>query len=807
MRHDLAPDQPFSHYRIIARLGAGGMGDVYLAEDAHLRRKVALKVLPEALARDRDRLRRFEQEALSASALNHPGILTIYEFGVAGDRHFLASEFVDGETLRARLDRGPMSTSEVLEVALAAARALAAAHEARIVHRDIKPENLMLRKDGIVKVLDFGLAKLVEPDALGAGDQAQTLAHTDAGVIQGTAAYMSPEQASGQPVDARTDLFSLGVVLYEMLTRRQPFTGGTISHVIVAIVDQDPPPLGPGVPDALAAIVLKLLAKRPEARYQHAQELVADLQRAQLGLLMGAVPGATSARPFEREAPASAERRDPPPSRSRRWLLASLPASLLIVGGGTYLARRLAPAHEPVDSLAVLPFQNRGDSADSEYLSDGLAESLIYRLSQLPHVRVSPTSSVFRYKGSTPDPATVAHELDVRAVMTGRILQRGDTLIISVELVDVSQNKTLWGDQYERKMADLLGVQREMANEIAQRLQLKLSGQEAQTLAKTYTASNEAYQLYLQGRYHWARRTKDEILTAIETYRKAIAVDPAYALAYAAIADCYNSMGKDPDVSPTESIPYAKAAALKALELDAGLAEAHAALADSLAIYDWNWTESEREFRRAIELNPNVSYSHLAYATSYLAAQGRAQDMVDALTKALALEPLSLINNSVLVTGYLYARQNDRALEQARKALGLDARFLIARHWAALANIANARYADAIAIGEGGLMQSPEHPEMLFVVGQAYATQGRRREAESYLERLRAVERTRYVRTYWSACILAALGDTDAALAALERSLRDRDIFLPRARIDPMMDPLRDEPRFTAILARMGLRG
>ncbi|MGH9947759.1 MAG: TPR end-of-group domain-containing protein [Pyrinomonadaceae bacterium] len=487
----------------------------------------------------------------------------------------------------------------------------------------------------------------------------------------------------------------------------------------------------------------------------------------------------------------------------KRLLLAPLALAVIILGG-FFGYRYFSPAKQ-INSIAVMPFENRNSDDDTDYLSDGLAESLIFRLTQIPDLKVSPTSSVMRYKGKETDVAKIAGELGVDAVMTGRLTKRGDNLNITVELVDARTNKSLWGEQYERKLSELLTTQREMVSEIVSKLQLKLSGESEQRLAKKYTANDEAYQLYLRGRFHWSKRTDDEYRKAVDAYRRAIALDPNFALAYVGIADIYNSMGKDPVVAPKDCVPLAKDAAMQALKIDPTLAEAHAALADSVAIFDWDWSLSEAEFKRARELDPNVSYIHLASSSSYFAPMKRADEMLAEMNRALELEPLSLINNSVMVTGYLYARQNDKALQQARKAHDLDPNFRIAYHWLGLAYIANNMYDDAVKLGDEGLQKWPNNPEMLFVVGQACAKSGRRDQAEQYIGKIRDVSKSQYVRTYWLACIYAALDDKDKAFAELERSYQDKDCFLPRANIDPAMDPLRNDARFKDLMKRMGL--
>ncbi len=476
-----------------------------------------------------------------------------------------------------------------------------------------------------------------------------------------------------------------------------------------------------------------------------------------------------------------------------------------VIGLGYWFFGNRAGNNKQIESIAVLPFDNKSSDADTDYLSDGLAESLIYRLSQLPNLKVSPTSSVFRYKGKATDPQTIAKELGVDSVMTGRITQRGDNLTISVNLVDTRNGKSLWGEQYERKMSELLATQREIAAEITNNLKLKLSGESEQKFAKKYTDNNEAYQLYLQGRFHFAKRTKDDILKGIDYFQQAIKLDPNFALAYASIADSYNSMGKNADLPPKEVLPQAKAAARRALEIDPTLAEAHGALADSLALYDWNWAESEREYGKAFQLDPNVSYIHLTHGVSYSAPLGKRDEAVAELKRAVELEPLSLITNAIFGLSYLYAGQNDKALEQGKRAYDLDPNFRFGRQYLGNTYIVLGRYDEAIALAEEGLKTSPLSQEDLVIAGLASAKSGRRREAEQYLDRFRELAKTRYVRTVFTASIYAALGDKDKAFAELEKSFEDKDCFLPRIKLDPFMDPLRNDPRFKELLKRMNL--
>lgn len=458
-----------------------------------------------------------------------------------------------------------------------------------------------------------------------------------------------------------------------------------------------------------------------------------------------------------------------------------------------------------INSIAVLPFENRSGNSDSEYLSDGLAESLIYRLSQLPNLKVSPTSSVMRYKGKETDVIKIGNELGVHAVMSGRMVQRGDNLTISVELVDVEDNKLLWGEQYERKMSELLATQREIATEIANKLQLKLSGADTKGLTKRYTDNDEAYQLYLKGRYHFAKRTKDDILKGVEYFQQAIKLDPNYALAYAGLADSYNGMTAYPYLSPKEAVPQAKAAAKRALEIDPTLAEAHTALANSLACFDWDWDGAEREFKRAIELNPNDSGSHWRYGMFYLMLLGRSDEAIAEGRRAVELEPLNLNHGANLSGIYFYARQYDRAFDQAKQVFDLDPNFIVGRWALSQAYIVKGMYTEAIALNEQALQTAPTNQVFLRFAGLAYAKAGRRQEAEEIINRFRAIAKTQYVMSYHLVLIYAALGEKDKAFVELEQAFEERDYLLPRIKVEPFLDPLRDDPRFKDLIKRMGL--
>lgn len=830
----IPPNTRLSHYQILSKLGSGGMGEVYLAQDTRLDRKVAIKFLSEDLSQDPDKLKRFIQEAKAASALNHPNILTVYEIGEVDGKNYLATELIDGHTLREQLSqKDPMALNRILKVGVQVAEALSAAHEAGIIHRDIKPENIMIRRDGYAKVLDFGLAKLLAIKTVGPEEPTRFQVNTNPGVVMGTVFYMSPEQARGIPIDGRTDIWSLGVVLYEMLANRVPFSGETTSHTMVAILEKEPASLESAPPE-LQRIIRKALTKDREMRYQSARELLIDLKNLRRELDIkgeierSIVPDRKVAsddteqetRTFQADNTRSAQLRSTQTARSSSSLeyavtqvkahkLATTVFALALVGViATFayfaLASKRINSAGRINSIAVMPFVNASGNQDVEYLSDGLTDSLIFRFSQLPNVKVSPTSSVMRFKATTKPLADIAKELDVDAVLSGRLMQAGDDLGISVQLIDARTNKLIWAEQYDRKMADLLATQREIATTLTHKMQLRLIGDE-RGITKKYTNSNDAYQLYLKGRYHWARRTKDDLDKAIDSYKKAIEIDRNFALAYAAIAEAYNSMGKNPDVAPKDSIPLAKAAAIRALEIDPMLPEAHSALGDSLAIYDWNWAESEREFKKSFELDPNIAYTHVAYALAHVSATGNADNVVRELERAVELEPLSSINNAVLITAYLYARKNDKALAQGRNAYELDSTFPLTRHWLGISLVENGKYEEAIALSRQVSPDSPFGWVSVVVAAYAYAKQGKRAEAEHQIALLHDLSKTRYIRSYYVAGVYAALADKDKAFAELERSLDERDCYLSRIQVDPMMDPLRSDPRFKHILQMMKL--
>ena len=786
-------------YRILSLLGAGGMGEVYLAEDTRLKRRVALKVLPGEFTQDEERLRRFQQEAQSASALNHPNILMIFEIGEADSTHYIATEFIEGETLRQHLEKAPMHLREVSTVSIQIASALASAHSAGIIHRDLKPENVMLRPDGYVKVLDFGLAKLVEPQSSMIESDAPTVANvvTEPGTVLGTVFYMSPEQARGVVVDPRSDIFSLGVVIYEMVAGRPPFNGETASDVVVSILKTETAPLerfSPEVSPKLQWIVSKALRKDRDERYQTAKELLGDLKNLERDLDLEAEQERSSTsesiKSATTKAKAGSGSTDPNPRVSTRAAKVNntvsenirrkitIPIALAtlvlgIVGLSTYL--RSTKSEAGIESIAVLPFDNQNHDPDMEYCSDGLTESIINSLTQIQTLRVMARSSVFRYKGRELDPMKVGSELGVQAVVTGRLMQRGSDLNISVELLDVLKNKQLWGQRYERKASELLAVQRDIAREISDNLRLKLSGADQQRLTKNYTDNAEAYQLYLKGRYYWNKRTEDGLRKGIEYFEHAIDQDPNYALAYSGLADCYNSFGFSFDVgsmTPSEAIPKAKAAAAKALAIDDTLAEAHTSLAYAKQLYDWDWSGSEREFKRALELNPNYVNAHHWYS-HYLTALGRTQESLVESKRSLELAPLDLIISTHLGWHYIFAHQYDPAISQLRKTLEMDPNYGLTHWFLGLAYEQKGMYTEAAPEFLKGIELLKGNMVVETDLGHFYAVSGKKAEAQKILEKALEISKQRYVSSYQIALIYTGLGERERAFDWLEKAYQE----------------------------------
>lgn len=812
-----------SHYRIVAKLGGGGMGVVYRAEDTRLGRSVALKFLPEEVSRNRQVLERFQREARAASALNHPNICTIHDIDECDGRPFIVMELMEGETLRERITRGALPVDQVVDIGRRLADALDAAHEQGIIHRDIKPENIFITRRGQPKILDFGLAKVDTTPLAGApGASALPTAAADAnltgpGVAVGTVTYMSPEQVRGETLDPRSDLFSCGVVLYEMATGRQAFSGATSGVVFDAILNRPATPplrINPDLPPEIERIITKALEKDRSLRYQHASELVADLARLKRDTDTG-----RSAAVSASQVPAAASGRVSTPAaateissdaqiaiglaaRHKTKLMAAVAVLIVIAAGVTWwMTGRSTPAPDggPIDSIAALPFVNVGGEADAEYLSDGITESLINRLTRLPGMRVASRSSAFRFKGDDIDLQEAGSALNVRAVVTGRVQQRGDTLVVGAELVDLATDAQLWGEQYNRRMSDIFAIQEEIARAIADRLQVKLSGKQEQEFVSRPTDNAEAYQLYLKGRHQWNKRTSESVRRGLEYFQQAIEEDPTFALAYAGVADSYAvGGGTFLDLPPRDSRPRARAAALKAIELDDSLAEAHTTLADTLFYYDWDWAGAEREFKRAIELNPNYATAYQWYH-EYLNAMLRHDEAIAMAKRAQQIDPLSPIITVSVGRALWAGGRRDEALAEVRKAIDLDPGF--SQAWFDL----------------GGYYDDLDRPdEAVDAWSRALTLIGETEEARRLVETYRSSgqeglvrlgmqhEESRGAAGYFDlAEYYAEEGDADTAIAYLEKAMDYRSGAFAWLQYNSSFDSMRSDPRFQAIMEKL----
>ncbi len=839
MNKELPAGSTLLHYRIVSKIGAGGMGEVYLAQDTRLDRKVAIKFLHEEFSKDAEKLGRFIREAKAASALNHPNILTVYEIGEVDGKNYIATELIDGKTLREHLSRKEtLQLNAILKIGVQVSEALSAAHQAGIIHRDIKPENIMLRKDGYAKVLDFGLAKLSEPGAVATGsagseDATRVQVNTTPGMVMGTVSYMSPEQARGKVTDARTDLWSLGVVLYEMLAGKVPFTGETTNHTIVSILEREPLLLEK-VPAELQRIVRKSMTKDVDMRYQTAHDLLIDLKNLRRDLdIQGelersVVPNretantslenatqmyASAAVAATKSGQAAATNSVTTSSssleyavtqaRSHKFVTAIIGVLLVGVistlGYFAYFSR--GGSTKQISSIAVMPFVNESGNADVEYLSDGMTETLISSLSQLPNLNVKARSSVFRYKGKETDAKTVGKELGVQAILNGRVLQRGDQLTLSLELIDTSTENVIWSEQYNRKQADLVSLQSEIARDVSSKLKTRLSGADEKKLAKNYTANPEAYQLYLKGRFYWNKRTVDGLTQAAVYYRQAIEKDPGYALAYSGLAETYVLYSNYSVAPPKDSMPQAKAAALKALELDESLAEPHAALGTYLSAYGWDHAAAERELRRAIELKPN-------YATAYhwlaieLAFAKRPDEAIATARRAEELDPLSLIISADTAFDLILSRRYEEAIAQGQRTLKLDPNFYYAHYLLGWAYYEKGMYPEAISECRKSL-ELNEEPYAKAILITALSKSGGRAEAIKLRDELKSESARHYVPNYFLAVADIALGERDEAFAALEKDFAQRSTSYSWIPFDPLFDDLRNDPRFKALMQKV----
>ncbi len=753
----LAAGSKVGPYEVLSLLGEGGMGQVYRGRDPRLGREIAIKVLSNDSMHDAEATARLEREARAIAALSHPNILAVHDVGHDNTTFYLVTELLEGQTLREYIRTMPLSWRRAVEVGAEVAEGLAAAHAKSIVHRDLKPENIFLTVEGRVKILDFGLAQ-TDP-VLAQRDEANIPTtkwfQTHPGTVIGTLGYMSPEQLRGEAVDPSADIFSLGCILYEMVTVRRPFHRDSGAATIAAILKDDLPrdELSAVVPPEFQRIIEGCVEKNPTMRFQSARDLALTLR---------AVGSSAASNDLIR----------------------------------TIVRRRTSKA---IDSIAVLPLTNASNDAEAEYLSDGITEGLINKLSQLPKLKVMARSTVFRYKNRNADPQSAGRELHVRAVLTGVVKHIGDRLHITVELVDSLDGAQLWGDSYNRSFADLVKLQEEMSREIAEKLRPKLTGAEKKKLRRKSTDNSEAYQLYLKGRYHWNKRTEESLRKGIQYFREAIESDQSFASAYAGLADSFVTLATNIPLPPHEAMPKAKAAAMKAIEIDDQLAEAWASLGAVKWWFEWDWEGAEEAYRRAIELNPNYATAHDGYAM-LLSARGRFDEAVEQFSKAADLDPLSLIIAVHAGWPFYFARDFESSVRRFRKALELDERFIPAHGWLGLALGQQRRYAEAIDAFIRAL-EVDRVPILLAMLAHTYAIAGQDSDALALVGVLDEEAQLRYISPYDIAVIHTGLGDTASAIAQLRKAVEDRSAWMVFLNVDPRLDSLRDEPAFGEIVA------
>jgi serine/threonine-protein kinase len=790
----LSPGTRLGPYEILAPLGAGGMGEVYRARDTRLGREVAVKVLPESLSADSDRLRRFEQEARAASALNHPNILTVHDFGQQNGSPYVVSELLEGATLRDRLTQGSLPARKAVDYGIQIAHGLAAAHEKGIVHRDLKPENVFVTHDGRIKILDFGLAKLTQPETSEGGTKAPTLAGTEPGVVMGTVGYMSPEQVRGQAADPRSDIFSFGTVLYEMLTGERAFRGDSAIEALNAILKEEPPEISasrPHLSAALDRVVRRCLEKSPAERFQSSRDL---------GFALAEAAGSSA-------QPASVSR-----GGGRSWRVLGIAAAslalliaLALVLDLAGLRRRLlgrGGAAQPIHSLAVLPLENLSRDPQQEYFADAMTEELIASVSQISALRVISRTSVMEYKGAKKPLPEIARALNVDALVEGSVLRSGDRVRITAQLIEAKSDRHLWAKSYQRDLRDVLALQGEVARAIAREVEAKLTGAERARLERSHPIDPKAHEAYLQGRLFLEEGSEEGLKKAFDSFQKALQIEPNFAGAYSGIASYYAILPFHSQLSPAQVFPQARAAAQRAVEVDENLAEAHASLAYIRAYYEWDWAAAEREFRRAIELRPSYADAHFSYSR-FLAASGRPEEAVTEIRRARELDPResSLKANTALLS--YFGGRYDEALEELLELRRLEPKLPLV-HWGiGLVEEQKRSYGEAIA----SLKQATSLSTSLNFkssLGHAYAVAGRRDEARAILGEIEERSKKAYVPSYFSALVYAGLGDADRAFEWLERAYQERSTVLAYLQLDPRLANLRADPRFSDLLRRVG---
>lgn len=788
-----------SHYRITKLLGSGGMGEIYLADDIQLDRTVAIKVLPSNVASDKDRMNAFVREAKAASAIDHPNIVHVYEINQADGINFIAMQYVEGETLACRINGKPLEISEFLQIAIQVMDAIAEAHARGIVHRDLKPANIMVSTKGYVKLLDFGLARIQKVPDGSELSQVQTWTKTKPGVIAGTIAYMSPEQALGKVIDHRTDIFSMGVVFYEMATGQRPFSGSNPTETIDKIVHSQPESIARfnyNVPQELERIIRKCLEKDSERRFQSAADILIDLKNLKRDLDSSNIKQEISRARTEKTTS----------NRGNYWIPIALLVFAAVISGFLYYRSHSANNRE-IHTLAVLPFRNLNLDPQTEYLSDGITDSIINNLSPLSQIRVMARGTVFNYKNKEVDPRQVGDDLSVDGVVTGKLLQQGNRLTVDVNLIDARDGTMIWGEQYNRQLQDMLSIQSEISKEISNQLQLKLTKKDQDLLAKKYTTDSEAYQLYLKGQFFLMQRTPTGIDTAMTFFQKAINKDPTYALAYNGKADCYNYLGITGAIlgglPPKQVMPQAKELTLKAIQLDDALPQAHRILGHIHLNYDLDWEGAEKELNKSLELNPNDPLTH-TYKTFWFISMGRNQEAHASMQRFKELDPGTL-PGTLVSTGiqHYWMREYDIAIKELKLINEMSPNYPSPHYWLGLAYVAKKNYNEALKAFETCVTLSHRAPVSLTGLGIGFARAGKMKEANSVLSELLNAPKNVYIPEFYLATLYTAMGKKDEAFAWLNKAYEERANGLSVIKVYPALDDLRSDRRFDELLKKL----
>jgi serine/threonine-protein kinase len=783
-----------SHYKIIKKMGEGSSGVVYKAADTKLGRFVALKFLPTDLKADEEKKVRFLREAMTASALDHANICTVHDIEETKDGQlFICMALYEGETLTAKMKKGPFKLGEVIDISLQIAEGIDKAHGKGIVHRDIKPQNLIFTNEGVVKIVDFGLAKLIGQKDI-----------TKEGVTVGTVGYMSPEQARGDEVDQQTDIWSLGVVIYEMITGQLPFRGENAQAVIYSILNREPLPItnySSKIPLELERIVEKCLSKEFSKRYQHIDELITDLYglKEKTNLAAGRYKKALRKRTVREHS-------------MRYIVLGILLAAIIIIGGYFFFDKMKPPGISKKESLiarvkpsiAVLPFKDISPDQQHGYFCDGMVEELIVALTRVQGLRVVPRTSSFQFKGKNIDAREIGDQFNVKTVLEGSVRIADNKVIITTKLINISDGIYLWSEKYHGELEDIFAVQEEIAREIVNALEIKLDEQSV-SLIRRYTENIEAYNLYLEGRYFWSRRMPEDLEKGIRFFQKAIEIDPNYALAYVGISDSYHLLASYGVLPPQHAFPKATEAALKALEIDNTLGEAHTSLANVKLFYEWDWPAAEREFKRAIQLNPYYNRTHEWYAV-YLAITNKIEEAIAEMKRAVELEPLSISSQTGIGRHLYFAKKFDQAIKQFHRALELDPYCFYAHAYLGQTYIMKSKYPEAITHFEKAVaITGGKEAGSLCGLGYVYGISGKKEEALRILEKLRILAKQMYIRPTYIAAIYIGLGDNDKAFQWLDKAYRVRCDWLINLQIEHMFDPIRKDPRFVELVKKVGL--